>query len=173
MPSPHPAQPSAGPLPAVLHGVLEPLVTEAGFDLDEVDVRPTGRRNTVKVVVDSDHGVGLDDIARLSRAAAAELERHEHLIGDSYTLEFTSPGLDRPLTAPRHWRRARLRLVAVRPVEGEAFTGRVGVAGDDAVTLLVHGALRPVRYLDIAHAVIEVEFASPPDAEIALLGETP
>ena len=86
--------------------------------------------------------MGLDDIAKLSRAAAAELDRHEHLIGGSYTLEVTSPGVDRPLTTPRHWRRARLRLVTVRPREGKPFTGRVGAAGEDAVTMLVDGALR-------------------------------
>lgn len=170
MPSPPPVRPSAGPLPAQLHGVLEPLVTDAGFDLDEVDVRVIGRRHTVKVVVDSDRGVALDDIAHLSRAAAAELEQHEHLIAGSYTLEVTSPGVDRPLTAPRHWRRARLRLVSVRPVEGDAFTGRVGVAGEDAVTLLVDGVLREVRYADVARAAVEVEFSHAPEAEIALLG---
>lgn len=173
MSSPPPARPSAGPSPG-LHGVLEPLVTDAGFDLDGIDVRATGRRHTVKIVVDSDHGVTLDDIARLARAAAAELEQHEHLIGGSYTLEVTSPGVDRPLTVPRHWRRARLRLVSVRPVEGEAFAGRVGAAGEDAVTLLVDGALREVRYADVARAAVEVEFTPAPDAEIALLGgDTP
>ena len=55
-----------------LHGVLEPIVAGAGFELDELDVRAAGRRHTVKVVVDSDTGVGLDDIAKLSRAAASE-----------------------------------------------------------------------------------------------------
>jgi len=152
-----------------LHGVLEPIVARAGFELDELDVRATGRRHTVKVVVDSDAGVGLDDIAALSRAAAAELDRHEHLIGGSYTLEVTSPGVDRPLTLPRHWRRARLRLVAVRPRQGAAFSGRVGDVGADAVTLLVDGKLRQVRYADIEHAAVEVEFKPAPEAEVALL----
>ena len=135
MPPSRPVRPSPGPLPGQLHGVLEPIVAGAGFELDELDVRAAGRRHTVKVVVDSDTGVGLDDIAKLSRAAAAELDRHEHLIGGSYTLEVTSPGVDRPLTTPRHWRRARLRLVTVRPREGKPFTGRVGAADEDAVTL--------------------------------------
>ena len=171
MPTPRPARPSTGPLPGQLHGVLEPIVTDAGFELDEVDVRAAGRRHTVKVVVDSDTGVGLDDIARLSRAAAEELDRHEHLIGGSYTLEVTSPGVDRPLTAPRHWRRARLRLVTVRPNEGKPFSGRVGKAGEDAVTLLVDGALRRVRYADIQRAAVEVEFKPAPESEVALLSE--
>lgn len=169
MPTPRPARPGPGPLPGQLHGVLEPIVASAGFELDALDVRATGRRHTVKVVVDSDDGVGLDDIAKLSRAAAAELDRHEHLIGGSYTLEVTSPGVDRPLTTPRHWRRARLRLVTVHPREGAPFTGRVGDAGEDEVTVLVDGALRTVRYADVERAVVEVEFARAPEADVALL----
>jgi ribosome maturation factor RimP len=172
MPPSRPVRPSPGPLPGQLHGVLEPIVAGAGFELDELDVRAAGRRHTVKVVVDSDTGVGLDDIAKLSRAAAAELDRHEHLIGGSYTLEVTSPGVDRPLTTQRHWRRARLRLVTVRPREGKPFTGRVGAAGEDAVTMLVDGALRQIRYADVERAAVEVEFKPAPETEVALLAET-
>ena len=156
-----------------LRGVLEPVVAAAGFELDALDVRSAGRRHTVRLVVDSDAGVGLDDIARISRAASDELDRNEHLVGGSYTLEVTSPGVDRPLTTPRHWRRAHLRLVAVRPHAGDAFEGRVGAARDDAVTLLVGGALREVRYADVAHAAVEVEFAPPPEKELALLDPRP
>jgi ribosome maturation factor RimP len=168
MPSPRPAQ-DVGPLPGQLHGVLEPIVTGAGFELDQLDVRTAGRRHTVKVVVDSDAGVGLDDIAAVSRAISTELDRQEHLIGGSYTLEVTSPGVDRPLTGQRHWRRAHLRQVAVRLHDGTTFTGRVGAAGEDAVTMLVDGSLREVRYADVAHAGVQVEFRQAPEAEVALL----
>ncbi len=171
MPPPRPVRPSPGPLQGQLHGVLEPIVAGAGFELDELDVRAIGRRHTVKIVVDSETGVDLDDIAKLSRAAAVELDQHEHLIGGSYTLEVTSPGVDRPLTVSRHWRRARLRLVTVRPCEGKPFTGRVGAAGEDAVTMLVDGALRQVRYADVEHAAVEVEFKPAPESEVALLSE--
>ena len=163
-----------GASPDDLRGLLEPVVTGAGFELDALDVRSAGRRHTVRMVVDSDAGAGLDDIARLSRAASDVLDRNEHLIGGSYTLEVTSPGVDRPLTVPRHWRRAHLRLVTVRPQPGSAlgdavFAGRVGPAGEESVTLLVDGRLREVRYADVAHAAVEVEFAPPPAREIALL----
>jgi ribosome maturation factor RimP len=152
-----------------LRGVLEPVVTAAGFELDTLDVRAVGHRHTIRLVVDSDAGVGLDDIARISRRASDQLDQNEHLVGGSYTLEVTSPGVDRPLTTPRHWRRARLRLVGVRPRVGDPFEGRVGDAGDDAVTLLVGGALREVRYADVVHAAVEVEFAPPPEKDLALL----
>lgn len=145
-----------------LHGVLEPVVTAAGFVLDRLEVHTVGRRHTVRLVVDSDSGVGLDEIARVSRAASAELELNEHLIPGSYTLEVTSPGVDRPLTLPRHWRRNRLRQVLVRLADGGTLTGRVGDSGEDAVTLLVDGKLRELRFADVAHAAVQVEFRKPP-----------
>jgi len=168
MPSPRPEQ-----LTGQLHGVLEPVVTAAGFELDEIEVRAAGRRHTVRIVVDAEHGVGLDDIARVSRAASAELDGHEHLIGGSYTLEVTSPGVDRPLTGPRHWRRAHLRLVAVRCLDGKTFQGRVGRAGEESVTLLVDGVCRELAYADVTHASVQVEFRPPPEGELRLLGVTP
>jgi ribosome maturation factor RimP len=168
MPSPRPEQ-DAGSAPGQLRGVVEPLVRAAGFDLEQLEVRAAGRRHSVKIVVDSDAGVGLDDIAMISRAASDELDQHEHLLGGSYTLEVTSPGVDRPLTGPRHWRRAHLRQVAVRTKDGSSFTGRVGVAGSDAVTLLVDGGMREVRYVDVEHAGVQVEFRPAPEAELELL----
>ena len=151
MSSLHPEQ-ATGSAPGRLHGVLEPIVAAAGFDLERLDVRAAGRRQCVTIVVDSDHGVGLDDIARVSRAASDELDRHEHLLGGQ-----------------RHWRRAHLRQVAVRTRDGDAFTGRVGPAGADTVTVLVDGRLRELRYADVEHAGVQVEFRPAPEAELELL----
>jgi ribosome maturation factor RimP len=168
MSSTRPDQAAAQP-PGQLRGVLEPLVAAAGFELDDLDVRAAGRRSTVRVVVDSDSGVDLDDIAVLSRTVSEELDRNEHLLGGAYTLEVTSPGVDRPLTVARHWRRAHLRQVAVRLRDGGTLTGRVGAAGEDAVTLLVGGKLRELRYDDVAHAGVQVEFKPAPAAEVRAL----
>ncbi len=168
MSSPRPEQAAAQP-PGQLRGVLEPLVAAAGFELDELDVKAVGRRHTVRVVVDSDAGVDLDDIAELSRAVSDVLDGDEHILGGSYTLEVTSPGVDRPLTGPRHWRRAHLRQVAVRTAAGENLVGRVGAAGPEAVTLLVGGELRELRYADVAHAGVQVEFKPAPEAELRRL----
>ena len=168
MPSSRPEQ-ATGSVPGQLHGVLEPIVAAAGFDLERLDVRAAGRRQCVTIVVDADDGVGLDDIARVSRAVSDELDQNEHLIGGSYTLEVTSPGVDRPLTGARHWRRAHLRQVSVRTQDGAELVGRVGPAGADAVTLLVDGRLRELSYAEIAHAKVQVEFRSPPEAELELL----
>lgn len=157
---------------ATLEPVVAGAVAAAGFELEQLDVLRAGRRRLVKVVVDGDDGVGLDQVAEISRAVASVLDDHDAVLGGPYTLEVTSPGLDRPLTRPRHWRRARFRLVKVRPVEGAEFLGRVGDADEDpggGVQMLVDGALRRVGYAEVARAAVEVEFKQPPVAEMAML----
>jgi ribosome maturation factor RimP len=144
-------------------------VTAAGFDLDSFEVQQAGRRQLVKVVVDGDDGVGLDEVAEVSRKVSAALDENEHVLASAYTLEVTSPGLDRPLTQPRHWRRARYRLVKVTPAEGAAFIGRVGHAGEHAARVLDGGKIREVRYADVAKAVVEIEFKQPPAEDLKLL----
>jgi len=123
-------------------------------------------------VVDADgedgRGIGLDEVADVSRVVSQALDSQDDVLTGAYTLEVTSPGLDRPLTKPRHWRRARLRKVVVR-TPADKYLARVGDAGDDEVELLVDGQLRRVGYAEIEHAVIEVEFKDPPEAEIAKL----
>ncbi|PXY33129.1 ribosome maturation factor RimP [Prauserella sp. PE36] len=160
-------------MPNELASRLEPVVAEAvtaaGFDLDALDVQQAGRRKLVKVVVDGDDGVGLDEVAEVSRAVSAVLDAHDHLIAGAYTLEVTSPGVDRPLTSRRHWRRAKFRLVRVTPTEGAEFVGRVGEAGENSARVLVDGTVRDVRYADVAKAVIEIEFKQPPAEELKLL----
>ncbi|MEC3977479.1 ribosome maturation factor RimP [Amycolatopsis sp. H20-H5] len=160
-------------MPNELASRLEPIVAEAvtaaGFDLDAFEVQQAGRRQLVKVVVDGDDGVGLDEVAQLSRVVAAVLDENEHILVSAYTLEVTSPGLDRPLALPRHWRRARFRLVKVTPHEGAAFVGRVGHAGEQSARVLVDGVLSDVRYASVAKAVIEIEFKQPPAEDLKLL----
>lgn len=160
-------------MPGELASRLEPIVAEAvktaGFDLDSFEVQQAGRRQLVKVVVDSDDGVGLDEVAEISRKVAAVLDENEHVLASAYTLEVTSPGLDRPLSEPRHWRRARFRLVKITPAEGDAFVGRVGHAGGEAARVLVDGSIRDVRYREVEKAVVEIEFKQPPAEDLKLL----
>ncbi|GAB3152537.1 ribosome maturation factor RimP [Amycolatopsis stemonae] len=144
-------------------------VTAAGFDLDSFEVQQAGRRQLVKVVVDADDGVGLDEVAEVSRKVSAALDENEHVLASAYTLEVTSPGLDRPLTQPRHWRRARFRLVKITPAEGAPFVGRIGHAGEAAARVLEGGKVRDVRYADVAKAVVEIEFKQPPAEDLKLL----
>lgn len=145
-----------------LASLIEPVVTASGYDLERVSVGRAGRRGLVRIVVDGDNGVGLDDVAALSKAISAALDEHDGLMGRApYTLEVTSPGVDRPLTHPRHWRRAVGRLVRVDLADGPAFHGRVVAADEDGVDLNVDGARRRVGYGVIRSARVQVEFNAP------------
>ncbi|HET6705077.1 ribosome maturation factor RimP [Amycolatopsis sp.] len=158
-----------GELASRLQPIVAEAVTAAGFDLDSFEVQQAGRRQLVKVVVDADDGVGLDEVAEVSRKVSAALDENDHVLASAYTLEVTSPGLDRPLTQARHWRRARFRLVKVTPADGAAFIGRVGHAGEHAARVLEGGKIRDVRYADVAKAVVEIEFKQPPAEDLKLL----
>src|SRR6202050_5383547 len=93
--------------------VIRPVVAAAGMDLEAVRVTAAGRRRLLRVVVDSDLGVSLDDAAAISRKLSAALDTVAVMGDFPYTLEVSSPGVDRPLTAPRHWGRAGGGVVQV------------------------------------------------------------
>jgi ribosome maturation factor RimP len=146
-----------------LAALIEPVVAKAGYDLEEVVVTPAGRRRLVRVVVDADSGVSLDDVAEVSRAISTALDEHDAAAGGvvgsaPYVLEVSSPGVDRPLREPRHWRRAVGRLVQV-PVTGQpAVTGRVLRADDAGVLLAVGDTERGYRYEELGNGRVQVEF---------------
>jgi ribosome maturation factor RimP len=149
--------------------VVRDAVVGSGFELESLEEVRAGQRWLIRVIIDSDTGVGLDDIATVSRAVSLALDQRDELIAGPYTLEVTSPGVDRPLTQTRHWRRNRLRLVRAALISGEELIGRIGDCDDEGVTLLVSGALRRVRYTELCRAVVEVEFRQPPATELAAL----
>ncbi|NDU72566.1 ribosome maturation factor RimP [Actinomadura sp. DSM 109109] len=128
-------RPSRDQAAEALARLLAPAVAEAGYDLEEVDVRPAGRRRLVRVVVDADGGISLDDIARLSETTSELLDGSDVMGSSPYVLEVTSPGVDRPLTEPRHWRRAVGRLVVAPLTGGGQIEGRVVAADDESVEI--------------------------------------
>jgi ribosome maturation factor RimP len=138
--------------------VLGPPADRLGLDLEAVEVSAAGRRRLLRVAVDKDGGVSLDDIAAATRALSAVLDESEAMGDRAYTLEVTSPGVDRPLTLARHWRRNQDRLVAVTLREGGALTGRIRAASDHAVELDVDGAAVSLSYDEVAKAKVQVEF---------------
>ena len=145
---------------------IGPVVAAVGCDLEKVSVSPAGRRTVVRVVVDADAGVSLDEVAAVSRAVTEVLDsRDTELFGDTpYVLEVTSPGVDRPLTEPRHWRRAAGRLVRVE-VAGKQVTGRVGPVDDAGVTLEVDGSELRAGFADLGRGKVQVEFNRPGEEE--------
>lgn len=142
----------------LLRSVIEPIVTADGLDLEELDVALVGRRRRVRVVVDSDGGVDLDRCAEVSRAISAALDEHDAVGDDPYTLEVSSPGVTRPLTLPRHWRRNTGRLVRAVLTDGGTVTGRVVSAAESEAELTVDGDVRTVPYDRVAKAKVQVEF---------------
>lgn len=147
---------------ARLFQLLAPVVDAAGHELEELTVSPAGRRRIVRVVVDGDGGVSLDGVAEVSRALSAALDdidaREPALLAGAYLLEVSSPGVDRPLTAPRHWRRNRGRLVTATLADGSAVTGRVLEADEQRVVLDVAGAPRAVPYDEAVRGRVQLEF---------------
>ncbi len=147
---------------ARLEEVIEPVVRDAGFDLEELKISRMGRTHVVRVIVDGDDGVSLDDVAEISRAASAALDEAELSGGaftaDAYQLEVSSPGVDRPLNLPRHWRRNVNRLVKVKAGE-KMVTGRVLAVAADGVTLDVNGTRREVAFADLGPGHVQIEFS--------------
>jgi ribosome maturation factor RimP len=146
--------------------VVEPVVAAAGYDLEDLALSRAGRRYLVRVVVDADGGVSLDDIADVARAVSAALDAAEEsageLIDGEYALEVGSPGVDRPLTLPRHWRRNVGRLVRVqaRPESGDRqLTGRVLAADDAGVALDVSGERWDLAYDRLGPGHVQIEFS--------------
>ncbi|OJF10491.1 ribosome maturation factor RimP [Couchioplanes caeruleus] len=146
---------------ARVRSVIEPVVVAAGYDLEEVNLSRAGRRHVVRVLVDADGGISLDDVAVVSREISAALDAAEEaggeLLAGEYQLEVGSPGVDRPLTLPRHWRRNVGRLVAVT-VAGRSSTGRVVAADDAGIVLDSGGTTSEVAYADLGPGRVQIEF---------------
>jgi ribosome maturation factor RimP len=168
------------PTTARLTDWIQPVVVAAGYDLEELVVTPAGRRSVVRVVVDRDRGVTLDDIAEVSRTVSEVLDQHDDGMGRTpYVLEVTSPGVDRPLTEQRHWRRniGRLVTVAVGPAgNADEVTGRVTAADDAGVTLAVEAKGKPgakkrpptpvlVPWAHLGAGRVQVEFGRAEDTD--------
>ncbi|SHG75820.1 ribosome maturation factor RimP [Jatrophihabitans endophyticus] len=155
--------------------LLDPLVRETGHDLEDVSVARAGRRSIVRVVVDADGGIDLDAVAEVSRVVSDALDAAlqagpdgdpevARALAGSYTLEVTSPGVDRPLTEPRHWRRAVGRLVATE-AHGKQVTGRVVTTDDAGATLDVKGRQQSVPWAALGRGKVQVEFNRPAEKE--------
>jgi ribosome maturation factor RimP len=141
---------------------LEGPLRALGLDVEAVELTPAGKRRILRIAVDGDNGVTLDDVADATRKVSEVLDASDAIqeaLGEQpYTLEVTSRGVDRPLTLPRHWRRNADRLVKVTLTDGEVVTGRIGASTEAAVTLDVDGTSRQVGYDQVDKALVQIEF---------------
>jgi ribosome maturation factor RimP len=137
--------------------LTEPLAA-AGLDVEAIEITPAGKRRMLRVAVDKDGGVTMDDIAEATKEVSRVLDGSDVMGEQPYTLEVTSPGTDRPLTLPRHWRRNAGRLVKVAARDGAGVTGRILRSDDQSATLDVDGQEQTVAYADVTKARIQIEF---------------
>ncbi|AXI79665.1 ribosome maturation factor RimP [Peterkaempfera bronchialis] len=156
-----------------LRALIEPLTAEAGLDLEEVRVTQAGRRRQLQVVVDADGGVELDAVAELSREIGQTLDDADAMGGAPYVLEVGSPGVDRPLTEPRHWRRAEGRLVKAQLAAGGELVARVLEADGEGALVEVQpvkgrgrAVERRLEYTEVAKARVQVEFSRKDEQDI-------
>ncbi|MGW6061610.1 ribosome maturation factor RimP [Streptomyces sp. NPDC055189] len=148
-----------------LRELLEPLVSSKELDLEEIEVASVGRKRVLRVVIDSDDGVDLDQIAEISRELSEKLDESDAMGDEEYTLEVGSPGAERPLTEHRHYLRAVGRLVKFQLTEGgDELIARILEVDDEGVDLEVPGVkgrkptARRLTFDAIAKARVEVEF---------------
>ena len=143
----------------------------AGYEIEDVVIDTRVRPPRITVIADGDTALDLDTIAALSRSASTLLDSLDG-IADRYVLEVSSPGVDRPLTSEKHFRRARGRKVELERSDGSQLTGRVGETRGDAIALVVREgrdwAVREIPLVEIVKAVVQVEFSPPAQAEMEL-----
>ncbi|MFA7324703.1 MAG: ribosome maturation factor RimP [Candidatus Nanopelagicales bacterium] len=143
---------------------IEPIVRSAGADLEDMQIQVAGRREIVRVVIDRDGGVDLDLVADVSRHISAVLDSEplNSEFAGTFVLEVTSPGIDRPLTELKHWRRSLDRLVEATLVDGSSVTGRIIAVTEEAVSLDVTEGKKVTQRVialgDLKRGLVQVEF---------------
>jgi ribosome maturation factor RimP len=145
-----------------LRRMLEPGAKALGFEVVDVELEGSGRRAILRIYIDGPEGVGLDDCAAVSRQLSAILDVEDPIKG-SYTLEVSSPGLDRPLVRPEDFRRFAGETVRLRtraPLEGgrRNFKGRLAEATDEGIVVEVEGQEFRLPYEGIERARLVPKF---------------
>jgi ribosome maturation factor RimP len=158
--------------------LLDGEFARAGYEIEDVVIDSRARPPRITVIADGDTALDLDTIAALSHSASTLLDAVDG-IESHYVLEVSSPGVDRPLTSEKHFRRAHGRKVEVELADGAQVTGRVGEIADNTLMLVVRDdrardwIVRPVPIEDIVKAVVQVEFSPPSKRELELAAVDP
>ena len=137
-----------------ISAAITPALSALGFYLEDVTITSAGRRSMLTVIVDGDTHLSLDQVTSATKAIGEIVESLQSLGDTPFTLEVTSPGLDRPLTKPRHWRKNIDRLVKVVLLDGKEVKGRIKAASEVSATV----GESEINFTDIKRASLEVEF---------------
>jgi ribosome maturation factor RimP len=142
------------PLNDEISAAIRPIIEATGNYLEELSITSAGKVKILTVIIDSDAHLNLDQVTAVTKEISEVIEALPELGDGAFTLEVTSPGLDRPLTKPRHWRKNLDRLVKIIMTSGQEITGRIGEVTE--TTVLVDS--EKVSFEDIKRAVLEIEF---------------
>jgi ribosome maturation factor RimP len=134
--------------------VITPAIQALGFYVEDISITSAGRRSMLTVIVDGDTHLSLDQVTVATKAISEIVENLPTLGNNPFTLEVTSPGLDRPLTKPRHWRKNKDRLIKIVLNDGKEITGRIKDSTDYEVIV----DEQKVAFVDIKRATLEIEF---------------
>jgi ribosome maturation factor RimP len=137
-----------------ISAVITPALSDLGFYLEDITITSAGRRSMITVIVDGDTHLSLDQVTVATKAISEIVENIQSLGQAPFTLEVTSPGLDRPLTKPRHWRKNIDRLVKIVLLDGKEIKGRVKDATEISATI----DEQVIKFSDIKRATLEIEF---------------
>lgn len=142
--------------------LVTPAVSDQGFYLEDVHVATPGNHRIVTCIVDGDASLNLDQVTSVSRVISELLDEAAFMGETPFTLEVTSPGVDRPLTQPRHFAKNVDRLLKIVKLDGSEVTGRILSNTNEAVTLTVtvkkETLEQTLPLADIKRAVVEIEF---------------
>ncbi|MFM1825949.1 MAG: hypothetical protein RLZZ37_584 [Actinomycetota bacterium] len=136
---------------------ISPLVHKFNFELEDVILKSAGKNTIVQVLVDKDSGISLDEVANLSTKLSEFFDENSLMGNMTYTLDVGSPGIDRPLTKLRHWRKNLDRLVKIQS-KSNVFEGRIQKVEELEVQIQIKGKLQSFKYTDIDKAIVQVEF---------------
>ncbi len=161
------------PTPEQVIELLAGEFARAGYEIEDVSIDTRTRPPRITVVADGDKPLDLDAVAELSRSASALLDGLD--TGEAaYVLEVGSPGVDRPLTDEKHFRRAHARKVDVELTDGSTLNGRLGTVSQGLVNLVLRErggwTVRQIPFAEIVKAVVQVEFSPPNARELELAG---
>ena len=134
--------------------VITPAIESLGFYIEDITITSAGKRSMLTVIVDGDTHLSLDQVTVATKAISEIVENLPTLGNNPFTLEVTSPGLDRPLTKPRHWRKNQDRLIKIVLTDGKEIKGRIKDSDETSVTVDVQA----INFADIKRATLEGEF---------------
>jgi ribosome maturation factor RimP len=142
--------------------LITPALHQAGYFLEDVNIVSPGQHRIVTVIVDGESGLNLDQVTVASKLVSELLDAATFMGETPFTLEVTSPGIDRPLTLPRHFAKNVDRLLKVTKTDGVTVTGRILSNSESEVTLSVTEKKDVkevvVALTDIKRAIVEIEF---------------